>query len=73
MLSSGYCQCSAALMPIINLKLVEDGEDENQGGYHTTGTYELTKDELVLKQTIIDMYEEKKATFGYTEKLRRKK
>lgn len=39
----------------------------------STGTYELTKDELVLKQTIIDMYEEKKATFDYTEKLRRKK
>lgn len=55
------------------LKLVEDGEDENQSGYHTTGTYELTKDELILKMTVIEEYEGKKTTFDYTEKLRRLK
>ncbi len=54
-------------------KLVEDGADENESGYYTKGTYELTKDQLILKQTITEEYQGKKSVYKYTNKLRRPK
>lgn len=52
-------------------KMVEDGSEEDEPGDHNDGTYELSKNELILKQVIVDEYQGKEMVFNHTEKLRR--
>lgn len=54
------------------IKLIEEGIDEDDlSGHHIDGTYELTKDELVMMQTVIDGEGDEAIKFDYTEKYKR--